>query len=266
MSFSRWFLERYRPGGSFIHRADPRPKLVVTLAFIAAVTAIPAPAWPAFLALGALVALFALASRVPVASLLKAALLAFPFVLVAVPTVFTRPGEPMFQVHVLAWTLSGTREGLAFFLSVLVKAVLSVTAAGLLAATTRFEDVSLAMRFLRMPRVLVAIVSSTYRYLFVLVEEAAHLNRARLARSARRTGKKGGTILWRARVAGGMVGSLFLRTYERSERIYQAMLARGFDGELRSLSQEPLSPGSWAAMASLLLVLLGVGVVATICW
>ena len=61
----------------------------------------------------------------------------------------------------------------------------------------------------------------------------------------------GGTTRWRARVAGGMAGSLFLRTYERSEGVYQAMLARGFDGEVRAAAAQRLSAASaaWAALA-----------------
>jgi cobalt/nickel transport system permease protein len=92
------------------------------------------------------------------------------------------------------------------------------------------------MRTLGLPRLLVATVSFMYRYLFVIGEEALRLMRARDSRSARLPGQKGGDSLgWRAKVLGHMVGSLFLRTYERSERVYAAMLARGYDGEPRFL-------------------------------
>ncbi len=76
-----------------------------------------------------------------------------------------------------------------------------------------------------------------YRYLFVLVDEVNRMIAARNARSARADGRVGGSLAWRAKVTGQMAGSLFLRSYERSERIYMAMLARGFDGELRSSQQ-----------------------------
>jgi cobalt/nickel transport system permease protein len=83
---------------------------------------------------------------------------------------------------------------------------------------------------------MVAIISFMYRYLGVLGDEAQRMNRARASRSAARPGRRaGGSLLWRGRVTGAMVGSLFLRSYERSERVYSAMLARGFDGELRYL-------------------------------
>ena len=89
---------------------------------------------------------------------------------------------------------------------------------------------------------MVAIISFMYRYLGVIGDEAARMNRARAARSADRGGRgAGGSLRWRAGVTGSMVGSLFLRSYERSERIYAAMQARGFDGELRYLAGPPLS-------------------------
>ncbi|MFN8563911.1 MAG: energy-coupling factor transporter transmembrane component T [Anaerolineae bacterium] len=80
--------------------------------------------------------------------------------------------------------------------------------------------------------------------------------RARSARSASLPGRKsGGSPLWRARSAGGMVGSLFLRSYERSERVYAAMLARGYDGRMRVLSPPPLSRASLVSGAIPLLAL-----------
>jgi cobalt/nickel transport system permease protein len=67
--------------------------------------------------------------------------------------------------------------------------------------------------------------------------------RGRDSRSARIEGyRSGGSLRWRARVAGHMVSSLFLRSYERSERVYGAMQARGYDGELRFLSSPVLRP------------------------
>jgi cobalt/nickel transport system permease protein len=99
-----------------------------------------------------------------------------------------------------------------------------------------------------MPRLLVAIISFMYRYMFVLVDETMRLLRAREARSARlSTRKGGGSLLWRARVAGNMVGQLFLRSYERSERIYNAMLARGYRGQMLTLNPHTMRSSDWLA-------------------
>ena len=88
------------------------------------------------------------------------------------------------------------------------------------------------MRSLHVPAVLTATISFMYRYLFVLVDEAMRLQTARASRSV----GAGRTVWWRARVLGGMIGSLFIRSYERSERIYAAMMSRGFAGEVRTLT------------------------------
>ena len=102
----------------------------------------------------------------------------------------------------------------------------------------------MALRALRLPRLLVAVIGLMWRYLFVLADEAGRLLRARAARSGApdRPGVRvGGSIGWRARVTGGMAGSLFLRSMERADRTYAAMAARGYDGETRSLPGRPIS-------------------------
>ncbi len=132
----------------------------------------------------------------------------------------------------------------------------------LLAFTTPFHDLVDALRQLRLPRIMVAIISFMYRYLSVLSGEATRMARARAARSADPDGHGGGTLIWRARTTGSMVGSLFLRSYERSERIYAAMQARGFEGEFRHVHSRPLAAGDYTALmgvavACLLLIALG---------
>jgi cobalt/nickel transport system permease protein len=80
------------------------------------------------------------------------------------------------------------------------------------------------------------IISFLYRYLFVLTDEVMRMLRARQARSAAAVGvRSGGSVAWRAQIAGHMAGQLFLRSYERSDRIYNAMLSRGYKGELMTI-------------------------------
>ncbi|HSJ54951.1 MAG TPA: cobalt ECF transporter T component CbiQ [Anaerolineae bacterium] len=227
------FLDRYRQGTSLIHRLDPRLKFLATLAYVLAVTTTPPHAWPA-LGLCAVLALAAIAAaEVPLVEALKRSTIALPFAgMVALSLPFTRAGQEVWGAEVLGWHVGITDEGLALFVAVVAKAWLSVTISGLLVATTPFPKLLRALHWLRVPAVLVSTISFMYRYLFVLVDEAQRLHTARESRSA----GQGGTVLWRARVLGGMVGSLFIRSYERSERIYAAMLSRGFAGEIRVLS------------------------------
>ncbi len=244
MSSHLGFLDRYIAGDSWLHRVDARMKLVVTLGFIFAMTSLPPGAWPAFGVMILMVWVSVVFSGVGPVRILRRSMLAIPFVLVALPTVFTRPGSPLFEADLGLVHLTATRQGLDFFIGVLLKSWTSVTAAALLTATTPFKSILEALRFLRMPTILIAIVSFMYRYIFLLVEEAQRLLRARSARSAAIGPRSGGSIPWRAKMAGGMAGSLFIRTYDRSERIYLAMLARGYDGQVRQVSTPSLSMGS----------------------
>jgi cobalt/nickel transport system permease protein len=228
-------LERYVAGASPVHTLDGRVKLLLAVAFILCASLLPAGSWLALVALTALVWAAILASGVGLGMILRRALVALPFVLVAVTLIFSVPGRPVFRIPLGFMTLTATDAGLIRFLSIVWKSWISVQAALLLTATTHFLDILRALRALRLPPIMVTLLSFMYRYLFLLVDEAQRLLRARECRSAAGQGKSGGSILWRAKVTGRLVGTLFLRSFERSERIYVALVSRGYAGELRCL-------------------------------
>ena len=272
MTTAAGFLDRYLEGGSYFHRADARIKLVMALGFIFATTSIPPGKWAGFALMMALVWVAAGVSRVGLVRVFLRSLVAIPFILIALPTVFTKPGVPLFELDLALFALTGTREGLDFFISVLLKSWTSVTAAVVLTATTPPLRLLEALRALRVPAILVSIVMLMYRYLFVLVEEAQSMMRARTARSAivryesgghGTDGRKpGGSLMWRAKSAGSMAGSLFIRTLDRSERIYMAMVARGYDGTLRQADAVPLRRGALGAMAVALCIFAAIAIAA----
>ena len=283
------FLDPYQPRPSLIHRLDARVKLVLALAFILATALAPPGAWPVYVLLFALVFAVEILSELGVGHVLRRALIALPFALAALPVLFTVPGPALLTLQIGPWDLTITGPGLERFISILLKSWISVQMAIVLAASTAFPDLLMAMRAIRVPRLLVAIFGLMWRYLFVLADEALRLLRARSARSGliyrpsdsklttenaehaekdydtlrvlsgsifrgirsadRGAGKVGGTIAWRARVTGGMAGSLFLRSFERSDRIYAAMAARGYDGEVRAFPLPPIAPVSWFVLA-----------------
>jgi cobalt/nickel transport system permease protein len=244
MSISSASFDRYVDGQSPIHRLDARVKLLLAFLCILALGLLPAGAWAAVAAIAALLWWAVIASGVGLGLILKRAFVALPFALAAVTLVFSRPGEALFTLALGPLQLTATDAGLTAFASVVVKSWLSVQAALLLTATTHFTDVLRALRALRLPPVIVAILSFAYRYLFVMVDEAQRMLRARECRAAELPGRPSGrSVAWRAGVVGQMVGTLFLRSYERSERIYVAMLSRGFDGEIRALGSRRLSSG-----------------------
>jgi cobalt/nickel transport system permease protein len=231
------FLDPYRPGRSPIHQLDARLKLILTLAFILTNALIPPGAWPVYILLFALILSVEILSELGVSYVLKRSALAIPFFLAALPVIFTIPGAPVFSLMIGPWSLTATQPGLERFISVILKSWISVQAAIVLASSTTFPDLLVAMRAVRLPRLLVAIFGLMWRYLFILVDEALRLMRARAARSGQSNQpglKTGGGLIWRARITGGMVGNLFLRGFERSDRIYMAMLSRGYDGEVRA--------------------------------
>jgi cobalt/nickel transport system permease protein len=177
---------------------------------------------------------------------------------------FTVKGPVLLTIPIGELTLTITSTGLERLLSITFKSWVSLQVAIVFAAATPFPDMLLAMRAVKIPRLLVSLFGLMWRYMFVMVDEAIRLMRARAARSgALRTdrpgAKSGGPLVWRAKVTGGMAGNLFIRSLDRGERIYDAMAARGYDGEVRAFPLPPISSTSWIVLASglgLLLVLL----------
>ncbi len=171
--------------------------------------------------------------------------------LAALPLVFTAPGEPLAQHPAGRLSINISGPGLVRFASIALKSWISVQAAIILASSTPFPELLAAMRAMRIPRLLVAIFGLMWRYLFVLVDEVLRLTRARAARSGhseRTDVRPGGSWAWRARVTGGMAGNLFLRALERSDRIYMAMVSRGYDGEVRSTPLPALGTTHWTLL------------------
>lgn len=239
-------FDRYQAGASAIHRLDPRVKVVVTVLYIVSNVLLPDGAWLAFTLAWLLVLAVSRMSGLGAGYVTKRSFVALPFALAAVSAMFAIPGQPLFELRLGPWEMVATDGGLVRFASIVIRSWLSVQMAILLTATTPFPDLIHALRHLRIPAIIVAIISFMYRYLAVLVDEVGRLLRAREARSARIGTRGGGTIRWRARVAGYMAGQLFLRSFERSDRVYNAMLARGYRGQLLTMNPHVLRARDWA--------------------
>jgi cobalt/nickel transport system permease protein len=250
--------ERHQAGDSLVHRLDARVKIVGTVAFAFAITLVPEGRWSAYAALAVLVALMAALSRLSPGFLARRSGLALPFVGAALPLVFTRSGELAFSVPVMGWTAS--EQGLVAVASIMLKSMLAVLTASVLVGSTRPADLIRALERLRLPRILSSTIMLMYRYIFVIADEGQRMLRARDSRSASLLGgASGGSIAWRAGVTGRMVGTLFLRSYERGERVHAAMRARGYDGSLRARAgDEALRVVDWAAMGLMLSSLAGI--------
>lgn len=239
-------FDRFHETESRLHRLDPRVKVVVTVLFILSNALLPDGAWAAF-GLSWIFLLWAnQLSSLGVNFSFRRSFVALPFALAAVSAIFSPLGSPLSSFHFLGLNLTVTDFGLVKFASILLRSWLSVQAAVLLVATTRFPDMIHAFEHLRVPAVLTTIVAFLYRYLFVLTDEVMRLLRARESRSATVAGQRSGrSVVWRAKVTGNMAGQLFLRSYERSDRIYNAMLARGYTGQLRTLNAHVMKSSDW---------------------
>jgi cobalt/nickel transport system permease protein len=255
--FTTTSFDFYQAAESPIHRLDPRVKLMSTIGLIVSNVLLPDGAWLAFVGSFLLVTILSVIAQVRPGFVLKRSLLAVPFALAAFTIMFTLPGESVIQFALGSQQITITDTGMVRFISILIRSWISLQAAILLTASTKFSDLAHGLRHLHVPLILIAIISFMYRYLFVLGEEAQRLMQARAARSARLPGRKKPSILWRARVAGNMVGQLFLRSYERSDRVYQAMVARGFKGNFLTFTPHIMQPYDWISLTSFILVLIG---------
>ncbi|MFH1663034.1 MAG: cobalt ECF transporter T component CbiQ [Chloroflexota bacterium] len=245
------FLDQYSDRNSLIHRLDPRSKLLATLAFITAVVLTPAGSWLAgslyFFTIATLIVL----SRVPLLYIFRRSLVIIPFVLlVAISIPFFKEGEAAFGFNIWAWHLSVTHSGLQLLWSILAKSWLSILSLILLTSTTGFASLLKGLERLRMPKVMVMIMSFMYRYIFLLTDEVMHMKQARDSRNF------GGKRLRQISTIGNMIGTLFIRSYERGERVYAAMVSRGFDGHSRTLNRLRFSRIDACFISGIILVLI----------
>ncbi len=226
-------LEIYQSIQSPIHQLHARVKIVFTLFFILAVNLLPQHAWIGFFLFFLLIISILVLSKLRLKTVLKRSLLAIPFLLSAIPLIFWGP-EPVMHCNIgglihIPISIAGAER----CLSIMIKAWISILAAILLTGTTDSHALFSGFRQLKVPAILIAIVELMWRYLYVMVDEVTRLIRARNSRSTvvNHGHHAGGSVFWRARVTGNMAGSLFLRSIERSERVYAAMLSRGYNGE-----------------------------------
>jgi cobalt/nickel transport system permease protein len=198
------FLDRFSRLHSPVHRLPSWLKVTAALVVVVAVTTVPTR-WSAAFAAAALVLLaVAAVSRTPPVFLLGRLLLLEPFVIGVALLTLLQP------------------DGLRVFLAVVLRSTLCLFALILLANTTPFAELLRVLRRVGVPQLLVTVLALMYRYIFVLIDERERLQRARASRSfssrAHRT--------WHS--VASTAAQLFVRSSERSERIYAAMCARGW--------------------------------------
>lgn len=235
-----------------VHRLPPQCKIAALVLFVLVVVATPRTAFWAFGAYALILATVAALSRIPPLFMAKRMLVEVPFVAFAVLLPFIAHGE---QVDVLGVSVS--HDGLLGAWNILAKATLGVVGSIILAATTEARDLLVGLQRLRVPQLLVQITTFMIRYLDVVTDE---LRRMRVARASRGFDARGPRH-WGVVARSG--GALFIRSYERGERVHLAMLSRGYDGTLPSLSGAATTGTHWVAA---LTVPLGALLIAVQAW
>lgn len=233
----------YHHGESPVHRVPAHVKIVAAFALVFAVVATPREAMWVFALQASLLVGLAASARLRARFVASRLLIEVPFVLVALLLPVFGSGE---RVDVLGVSLSV--EGLWDMWNILVKATLGLMTSIVLAGTTEMTDILRGFDSLKVPRIVTAIMGFMLRYFDVVVGE---LQRMRVAMSSRAYHPR-----WFAHLGpyGRSLGVLFLRSYERGERVYLAMVSRGFTGVMPAASRDHAPVGVWAvALAPALL-------------
>jgi cobalt/nickel transport system permease protein len=204
-----------------LHRLPAQCKVGATVLFVFAVVATPREQFWAFAVAAGLVVLAALIGRVPLGSVARRLVIEVPFLLFAVLLpVFGRAP----RVDVLGLSLS--EPGLWAAWNIVVKGTIGVAASIVLASTTTIPQLLDGLERLRVPRVMVATTAFMIRYGDVIGDEVRRMGIARESRGG------GGGRLGHVRVLATTAGALFVRSYERGERVYLAMESRGYTGTM----------------------------------
>lgn len=232
------FLFRQDRNLSPLHLLEPRTKVIALVGFIGLATGLKAFSLLAagIFFLGLLITLSGLSWRRLAGRFIWVAGWAVGLILL-LP--LTTPGEPWRQLALGPWGFTFSREGGERALLLVLRLINALLAGSLLVGTTPFDELMLALRGLRLPPVLVQLIELTVRYFWVVGEELRRMYWARKARCLKEGKSLAATYTFYA--LGQLIGALFLRSWQRSERIYQAMLARGYHGPC-SAARPAISP------------------------
>jgi cobalt/nickel transport system permease protein len=225
----------HRPGDSPVHRLPAEVKLLAAFLGVVCVVITPREAFAVFGGYLLLLAVVWAIARIPPRWMAVRALIEAPFVVLAVLLPFTGP-DP--RVDVLGLDLSA--EGLLAAWNIVVKGTLGVLTSLTLAATTPLRDLLLGLARLRVPPLVLTIATLMLRYVDVIAGEARRMRLARISRG------HDPRFLWQAGATARGIGALFVRSYERGERVHLAMLSRGWTGAMPALSEARTTRRQWA--------------------
>lgn len=228
------YLDKYAHLKSPIHHLDARAKIIGLFALIIACVTTPANSYLAFTGYGVILVVIWLASGLPLKHVLGRSLVILPFVILV--TIFI----PFLKTSAVggSYNLGGltvSQSGLLVLYNIVLKSYLAVISMILLSSTTPFDKLLKGLQQLKIPSLFITIAAFMYRYSFVIADEALRMKRARDSRNF------SGKWIWDSKTIGHMIATLFIRSYERAERVYAAMVSRGYDGNVKTLDVQKIS-------------------------
>ena len=239
------YTEEFARREGLLQRVDPRIKVGV---FVAAVLVVGlARSLPVIVALYVLAALLGLYSRLPASLLFKRILVGIPMFagIVALPSLFLIGGKSLIDIaQVGPVHLAITGNSLMSFVIFVSRVTASVTLAALLVVTTRWSDLLKAMRVFRVPEVFIVVLGMTYRYIFLFLKTLENLFLARASRTVGVSSEQE-----RRRWIGSSMGTLLGKSFKTSNDVYQAMVARGFTGDVRTITNFQIRDEDWLFIA-----------------
>lgn len=227
------YNEEYSAAPGLLQRFDPRVKLIafcaalIAIAFIKSITSL--------VLIYVATILLAYLSRIHVVYFLKRVWIFIPLfaVVIAVPAIFSifTPGDPIMSLKIFSWSLTVTVQGVKSAFVFVLRVASSVSLVVLLALTTRHTTLLAAVRFFKISPVFTMTLEMTYRFLFLLVKNIEEMFMGIESRTVRKMGGRQGR-----RIVARRIGTLWEKSRGMSEDVYLAMVARGYTGEPKTLS------------------------------
>jgi len=223
------FIDHHRSGTSLVHLADPRLKLIILISYVLTVVIIPDKYLGSYGLLAAIPLLMALVSGVSLWHYFQKLSKLYPMIFFATFILPFIPDEGV-PVYSLGW-IHLYRTGLDNFVLINIKSVLVIFMSIILTTTTDFNLLLKALEKLWIPQIVIIVLAFMYRYIFLLIDEAERNFLAYQSRHIKLS------LANKLKTLVKQVVVIFLRTFERGERVYLAMEARDFNGRIFTLGQ-----------------------------
>jgi len=205
------FIDNYADLNTPLHKLDAKIKIIVLSILLLLIISSPIRYTTLFLLYGFMVAVLIYLSKVPINFIFRRVMEILPFIIiVSVSTLFKK-------------------QGYILFLSCALKAILAIVLILIVSSTTKFSHLLGALKQLKVPQLFIHLLSFMYRYSFLLEDQFMRANRAYQSRNINNKNN-----FRKVKILSNILGTLFIRTYERAERVYLAMCSRGYDNEKSS--------------------------------